>query len=371
MYTADMLLDQLSLLSAGGALFLGLLFIFQLSRGLRPGAWRELALLIGVCALNAAHPGLTRLFGLSVTASGQFFEPIEFLLPPLLWVYSQAAVRGRFAWRMRDSLHFVPFLAAVAVSAWFAAGGRMPVVASVVFWAALCVQMAVYLGPALRAFHIYQRGLADRVSNWAVADLGWLRWFYWVAAGLCVLAFAVPILLLHDLTPTVLGLGVSIAFTGAVWVLGTRGLEQKAPPTQDPPETSSPERTPLPESEARRIKASLEKLFETERPHLDPDLDLATLASLVGLPRNHLSYVINSQFGVNFYDLVNGWRLGEFQALASDPARQEDKILTLAFDSGFNSKPTFNKVVLKLTGKTPSQVRRLVVESSRWDRRDP
>ena len=72
---------------------------------------------------------------------------------------------------------------------------------------------------------------------------------------------------------------------------------------------------------------------------------------------SQLSAVINQELGMNFYDLVNSYRVQEFRALLADPSRREEKLLTLAFDAGFNSKPTFNKVVLKLTGRTPSQLR--------------
>jgi AraC-like DNA-binding protein len=122
----------------------------------------------------------------------------------------------------------------------------------------------------------------------------------------------------------------------------------------------------LPPSEAKKLRAKLDAIFITQRPHLNPDLGLSDLAQMVDIPRNQLSFVINnSEQGVNFYDLVNGWRVKEFRSLAADPRRDDDKILTLALDAGFNSKPTFNKVVLKLTGKTPTQVRQDEIASRR------
>ena len=395
-----MLLDQISLLAAGGGLLLGASSIVRLLTRSRPldVAARLLVLLIAACALNAGHPSLPKLFGLHERLPGQFFEPMEFLLPPLLAAYAVAAVRGGFRFRPLHLIHFVPFLAACATSVWFTALGRVPATVPFVMWSVLTLQMAVYLVPALRMFHRYQASLADRVSNLAPVDLGWLRRFFWVASGLCLLSLAVLVLLLHDLTPAALGTATSIALTTAVWFLGSRGLDQKFPgplepelalppqvpsectipseshstsPPFDPPtsvpceDTSGPDKPLLPPSEAKKFRAKLDALFVTQRPHLNPDLGLSDLAQLVEIPRNQLSFVINSELGVNFYDLVNGWRVKEFRSLAADPHRDDDKILTLAFDAGFNSKPTFNKVILKLTGKTPTQVRQEEIASRR------
>jgi hypothetical protein len=84
------LLDQVSLLMAGGGLLLGAFSIARLLSRPRPldDPSRLLGLLITACALNAGHPGLTGMLGLHQRVSGQFFEPLEFLLPPLLAAYA-------------------------------------------------------------------------------------------------------------------------------------------------------------------------------------------------------------------------------------------------------------------------------------------
>ena len=379
-----MILDQISLLAAGGGLALGAFSVARLLTRPRPldVASRLLGLLIAVCALNAAHPGLTKALGLHERMPGQFGEPMEFLLPPLLAAYAVAAVRGGFRFRWLLLVHFIPFLAASTTAICFASPGRVPPTISIVMWSILTLQMGVYLVPALRMFHRYQASLTDRVSNLAPVDLGWLRGFFCVATGLCVLSLVVLVLLLHALTPAVLGTGTAIALTAAVWFLGWRGLEQRFPesaatglpevaPALDSPAPSPRDSSPSSEKpllspdEARRLRAKLDAIFVAQKPHLNPDLGLSDLARMLDLPRNHVSFVINSELGVNFYDLVNGWRVKEFRSLAADPLRDGDKILTLAFDAGFNSKPTFNKVVLKLTGKTPTQVRQEEIESRR------
>ncbi|MBC7935667.1 MAG: AraC family transcriptional regulator [Rhizobacter sp.] len=68
-----------------------------------------------------------------------------------------------------------------------------------------------------------------------------------------------------------------------------------------------------------------------------------------------LSKIINEQFGKNFFDYINAYRVGYFIQLAQKPASDQYTILSLAFESGFNSKSTFNHSFKKMTDKTPSQ----------------
>jgi AraC-like DNA-binding protein len=385
-------LAQVFLFLSGGTLFLGVfLVLFLMTQEGRDRRSKQiLGLLILACALNSAHPVLVVALGLPRSGSHQFFEPLQFLLAPLMTAYAASLLEGGFPLRARHALHFLPAAFAGAVAVVFSLHRNGSPLITLALWSLLAIQMLAYLAPAVRILRRYQDSLKARVSNLDRVDLDWLRWFYYVAVSLCVVAWAVLFLLLHQMSRSVLSRGISLAMAAAVWVLGYRGLRQKIPetpeilPIEETPESAetsavsakleTPEgsetdepplvpRPTLPKPEALRLKGALLETLEKKKPYLEPELGLADLARLLEVPRNQLSAVINQELGVNFYDLVNGYRVREFRALLADPRLREEKILTLAFDAGFNSKPTFNKVVLKQTGKTPSQLREEEIES--------
>jgi AraC-like DNA-binding protein len=86
---------------------------------------------------------------------------------------------------------------------------------------------------------------------------------------------------------------------------------------------------------------------------LDTSLSLRTLAEEAGLHPNKLSWLLNDRVGMSFNDYVNDFRLECFKEKAQNPDNQSFTLLGLAFDSGFNSKSTFNTFFKKRTGTTP------------------
>ena len=60
---------------------------------------------------------------------------------------------------------------------------------------------------------------------------------------------------------------------------------------------------------------------------------------------------------------MNGYRLAEAEAALSDPAQAAVSILTIALDAGFGSIGPFNRAFKAETGVTPSEYRRLALES--------
>ena len=111
----------------------------------------------------------------------------------------------------------------------------------------------------------------------------------------------------------------------------------------------------LDKSQAKRFSKALLKFIDKNRPFLNPDLSLRSLAEQVGLHPNQLSWLLNEHMDKNFNDFINHYRLETFKSLLTDPKNSAITIMGLAFDSGFNSKTTFNTFFKKETGMTPRQ----------------
>ena len=76
----------------------------------------------------------------------------------------------------------------------------------------------------------------------------------------------------------------------------------------------------------------------------------------------HTHRPINEQLGKNFYDFINAYRVEAFKAKLQDPKFAAYSILGVALESGFKSKSSFNAIFKKVTGMTPSQYKKGLVD---------
>ncbi len=114
----------------------------------------------------------------------------------------------------------------------------------------------------------------------------------------------------------------------------------------------------LDQEDTDRYKIELDQLMEKEQLFLEPDLSLRRLAERLDLPPNYLSQLLNEGFGQNFAEYVNTYRVAAFKDKVIDPAYQHLTLLGLAYESGFNSKTTFNTFFKKVAGMTPATYRK-------------
>jgi AraC-like DNA-binding protein len=108
------------------------------------------------------------------------------------------------------------------------------------------------------------------------------------------------------------------------------------------------------EAARKGLADRISKYLIDEKPYLNKELTLTILADLLRLPPVQLSQVLNEGFGENFYAFINRYRVEESKRLLIDPAFTRYNILGIAYESGFNSKSTFNKTFRDVTGLSPS-----------------
>ncbi|XRE42555.1 hypothetical protein ACIVBQ_000759 [Tenacibaculum discolor] len=98
--------------------------------------------------------------------------------------------------------------------------------------------------------------------------------------------------------------------------------------------------------------------METKKPYLDFEINQSELASKLSMSKHHLSEVLNLCFDQNFYQFINLYRVNEAQKIMKDPDYKDYKILAIAYEAGFKSKTSFNRVFKNHTGFTPSDFRK-------------
>ncbi len=114
-------------------------------------------------------------------------------------------------------------------------------------------------------------------------------------------------------------------------------------------------RSMLKPDERKRLAVALKDALVKEQLYLDPELSRAKLAEYLQVSPHTLSQLLNNHFHKSFSDYVNEYRLEEAKRKLIDPSYQRHTILSIAFESGFSSKSSFQRLFKKFMGKTPSQ----------------
>ncbi len=97
--------------------------------------------------------------------------------------------------------------------------------------------------------------------------------------------------------------------------------------------------------------------MDVEKPHLNPELTIQDLSNQMNITRHHLTEILNNDLGKNFFNFINTYRVKEVKKRLLDEKFAHLTIVAIAFDSGFNSKSTFNSIFKQQTEKTPSKWR--------------
>lgn len=220
----------------------------------------------------------------------------------------------------------------------------------------------IYLFISYKNVTKYQNSILNQLSTTDEVQLTWIKQ---VIRSLSVAFFIIAIVKLIDYRELIdysidSYQGYLFAYRDAVplvisltiYWLGFGGYKQLQ--TVNNSDTSNPE---IEDKDYSDIVEKLLSIMEEDKLYLNSALDLKMLSDATKVSTREISSALNKNLHKNFYWFVNEYRVEEAKKRISDPKYQHLKILSIAFDCGFNSKPTFNRLFKKVIGRQPKDFR--------------
>ncbi len=297
--------------------------------------------------------------------------PFPWLWSPLFYLYVKSLFFSDFRFSSKHLLHFIPFflfLQYVLVAFHFKGmEEKMTMIrhnqlltAQSSLWLNILIslQIAIYLVVVLVLYHNYQKRLKGVQSNISPVQDRWVKIFIfgYLAAYLVTILCRAGLYLHHQLGELFIFTSF-LAFFLYFLLLFYKAITHPDifMKTEERPEART---NTIPKQEAHSLLKVVHDYMIQREPFLNPDLSLKQLASELKIPERLLSGVINQYRNQNFYDFVNSYRISKAQRMLTDDTFKRKTVLEILYDSGFNSKSSFNQVFKKITGLTPTEFKR-------------
>lgn len=111
----------------------------------------------------------------------------------------------------------------------------------------------------------------------------------------------------------------------------------------------------IPDIEVGKHVGILLEYMKKEKVYLNSELRIQDIAIKLNISVHILSHILNVTLNQNFFDFVNTYRIEEAKTRLLDTQYNNLTVLAIAYDCGFNSKATFNRLFKQYTGTTPTQ----------------
>ena len=346
-----------------------------------------------VPVVSAQFPDFSQLYSAIVF-------PIAFLLCPSLWFYIEGLTAEK-PWQLnrKQMRHFVllwpamligvmilllpknmykdMFIDDLDVVAPLAIATAIGLLVMMMLWLGQCVYIACRI---IYRLLDYRKQLKNVFSNHDDKALNWMNWLLFIAISTWLFSLATVFssnlfdnFLFNIRTESLLSLLL-------VWSLAHFGLQQKPgftgysdsdsesvdiaaknkedPNNEDIVVISPPikyQRSALDTEQASRIADKINNIMRKDKLYLDSNLSLQKLANHLAISPNYISQTLNETLSTNFFDFINKWRIA---AAKPKILANQDSVLNVALEVGFNARSSFYKAFKQETGTTPSEFRK-------------
>lgn len=301
-------------------------------------------------------------------------QSLLFLDGPLIWLYTRSLTeKQKFSGRVW--LHFIPFAVVFGYDTYqlinFPAqirqlfqdtwrafengettlqGVGFVVVAGIIFF------NLVYLLQSVKVARAYNKAIEEEYSTTERMTANWIIQFQ----RLWLVLFVVPLVLYFGnytwpILPMITLGAIGLAAIVLLSVIFNINLIKQVYVAL--PQLKSSRSTVHPAIPANEQKVKVEELLAVlakDKAYLEESLTLSDLAKSLAMKPNELTTLIKYSDYENFYDLINSFRLEEVK---TELVNSDEQVIQIAYQCGFRSKSTFNKIFKEKTGLTPKEYR--------------
>ncbi len=295
-----------------------------------------------------------------------YFLPIyySFAFGPLIYFYVRSLTNHNFQIKKRHLAHFIPVLLQAILYLFLTFQDyefkrdywlniHRPYTYRLEFNGTF-LSLAIYTVVSFKRILKYQKWLSENFSETSKIRLNWLKTILLILLVLCIQWFVELILreffdnyYQYDFSPMILGILCLTLAVGGI-------LQQRMVDIQFVQEPHSPD---LHFEIDPAIITRIVEVMSDRKAYLHPQLTLKEFSNLCDLPPRIVSKHINVSQGTSFIDFVNSYRVDDVKKNLVSPDNDHLTLEAIAYDSGFNSKSTFNRIFKKFVGVSPSQFR--------------
>lgn len=293
------------------------------------------------------------------------------LWAPLFYLYVKSLLYSDFSLRKKDIIHSIPFILfllydifqfhiqSVEEKTTLIANNRfLTLNLSLIINLMITLQISVYLVFVFKMYYNYRKSLKNRQSSIDVHQSNWLQIFIFGY----LIAFLITDFCRIGLYSNKNLKDVFVFFSFFGFFIYFILLFYKAisnplifTKIEEKPEAKT---HTIPKHEAYFLLKKINDYMVQSEPFLNPELSLKQLATELKTPERLLSGVINQYSNQNFYDFINNFRIEKAKKLLAEDTLKKSTIQEIFYDSGFNSKSTFNLAFKKVTGITPTDFKK-------------
>lgn len=301
------------------------------------------------------------------------------LFGPLLWFYSDSLINGYRKFRLIYLLHLLPaviFSFVIFSFNDYDADRKIDIILKGYFNISIgyfIINLLVMLSVPLYIWQITDNLSKNKVNidlNYSQTDAVSLNWLKYISVSFLIIWIVYIIFtciaFFTDFNLIEYGkMIINMAMVFFIFITGYYGLKQPGiyiSHSQIINKNAKQEIVILTEKKPDSANQNLDEKYDSlidflkkEKPYLDNELTLSSLADKIGIQPYLLSEILNKRLRRTFYDFIHYYRVEEAKKRLVSKENSQFTILAIAYDCGFNSKSTFNRIFKNLTGQTPSE----------------